>query len=164
MILGLDISSSIVGYCVIDDDENICDISYIDLRSIEDIFDKVKYVIQNLFIIKKNYDITKIGIEDFLQKFAFGKSNIKTIIKLSQINTLVSYEIFTNFGMRPIFFNSRSARKIVLGKSHNKKETFQIISQKYDSINWPKKKNGTYADQAYDMSDSLIISLATSRH
>jgi len=161
MILGLDISSSIVGYCVLDEDENILEIFYIDLRKIEDLFDKANYVLQKLFIIKDYYNITKVGIEDFLQKFAFGKSSIKTIIKLSQINTLVSYVIFTNFGMRPVFFNSRSARKIVLGKSYSKEETFQIISQKYNSVNWPKKRNGAYADQAYDMSDSLIISLAT---
>jgi len=164
MILGLDISSSIIGYCVIDENENIIEISYIDLRKVEELFDKVKYTLQELFIVKEKYDIIKIGIEDFLQKFAFGKSSIKTIIKLSQINTLVSYEIYNTFCIRPIFFNSRSARKIVLGKSYNKEETFQIISQKYNSVNWPKKKNNTYADQAYDMSDSLIISLATLKY
>ena len=62
MILGLDISTSIVGVCVLNDNK-IVHTEYIDLRKIGSFFEKAKEVVMEHFIKSQEFEIiyTKFG-------------------------------------------------------------------------------------------------------
>ena len=62
MILGLDISTSIVGVCVLGDNK-IVHTEYIDLRKLGSFFEKAQKVEDSLKEIKKNHNIEYIFIE-----------------------------------------------------------------------------------------------------
>ena len=119
MILGLDINTKIIGYSILDNDQLI-DFGIINISKLSDIFDKLSFVKDILFSLKDKYSITKIATEDFLAKFAAGRSRISTIIVLAQINSLINYECFNVFNIKPELINVLKARKLILGKSWSK--------------------------------------------
>ena len=78
-ILGLDISTSCTGWCVLDDMGEILKIGYVDLSKEKCIFGKSKKVKQKIQDMHIDYDIKKIFIEENLQSFRSGFSSAQTI-------------------------------------------------------------------------------------
>ena len=73
MILGMDISTSCTGFCVLNDDGDPVHLTHIDLVKIENFFDKAKAVKTKIFQIMMNYPIDSIAVEDYLTSFSRGK-------------------------------------------------------------------------------------------
>jgi len=174
-ILGLDISTSCTGWCVLDDSGEILKIGYIDLSKERCIFKKSKKTKQKIQSIHIDYDIKKIFIEENLQSFRSGFSSAQTISTLSKFNGIVSFICFEEFLIVPNFLNVNSARKTLGIKIKRKKDgglpTKEQIAEwslkniKYD---WPMKvlksgprKGKTILDgRSYDMMDAYIVAKA----
>lgn len=182
-ILGLDISTSMIGCCFINGEDNNLqniEIEFIDVNKIikdfsKDFygpiqkFEKVKSYINN--IIEK-YNPDEVYIESPNTAFKARRSTVDTIIKLVQFNYLVSYFIWKKLDKKPIHIVARSARKKVFGKDITKKVTggmdikhfiFELLRNKIeylDKYNWPTKKNGTLQKHCYDMTDAVVVALA----
>ena len=62
MILGLDISTSCTGWCVIDQSGSLIDMGYIFLSSEKTFFDKAEKVKKTFLSIRSQHDIQKIFI------------------------------------------------------------------------------------------------------
>ena len=113
MILGLDISTSITGYTVLDYEGNILACNHIDLRKEKNFFKKIQIVNSRLEDIVETWEIEKVYIEQSLQSFRSGFSSAQTLSLLSKINGIVSWLCYNMFEGEPHYIAATSARKAV---------------------------------------------------
>ena len=85
MILGLDISTSITGYTVLDHEGNIVACDHIDLRKEKNFFKKAQIIQLYLDLIVDTHDVEEVYIEQSLQSFRSGFSSAQTLSLLSKI-------------------------------------------------------------------------------
>lgn len=177
MVLGLDISTSCTGWCVIDPDGSLIQMGYIPLSSEKSPFKKAQKVRQELSKLNIDYDIEKIFIEENLQAFRPGFSSAKTLLTLARFNGVVSYLVQAEFYFIPTFINVNSARKMLgiklkRAKDGNKSTKIQVLEwvsgQLCDSHRWPSRtlKSGprkgvvVHENGCFDMADAYVIARA----
>ena len=112
MILGLDISTSITGYTILDNKGNIVVCEHIDLRKEKNFFQKAALVEGILNAIRSQYFIEHVYIEQSLQSFRSGFSSAQTLSLLSKINGIISWICYNIFGSEPKYLAATSARKL----------------------------------------------------
>jgi len=169
MKLGLDISTSTVGFCVLRGDD-IEDIGAIELSKLKSIFEKAQEFRKRIKEIKKTHKIKGIFIEENLQAFRPGLSSAKTIVTLARFNGMCSLIVSDIFEMDPVFVNVNSARKLVgFKKQKNGKNTkdqvFDFVKNIEKNVYWPTKvmtrgpRKGTevFENFCYDMADAYVI-------
>ena len=99
MILGLDISTSICGFAVIDKRGMLVHHTALDLRKEKNIFAKCESFIQKLKETRQTYyGIDEVYIEQSLHMFMGGKSSAKTLSLLTRFNGMVSWVCYDQFG------------------------------------------------------------------
>ena len=108
MILGLDISTSITGATIIDDEGNVVYNQAWDTRKYKNFFQKSEKVHEHLASLP--IVPTKIYIEQSLQSFRSGFSSAKTLSTLSRFNGVVSWMCYKMYGLEPEY--------IVVSKCH----------------------------------------------
>lgn len=175
MILGLDISTSVVGITILDDKGRFVHMTYCDLRKEKDFFKKTVMMRECLTRIYTDFSITEIYIEDIMQSFSGGMSSAKTITQLARFNGIVSYIVYELSGLVPVYLNVNSARKLLGIKidKNSKTEKKEQVRQWVDDymknqLVWPTKtlKSGSRKGETilssvcYDMADSFVVALA----
>ena len=114
MILGLDVSTSITGVTILDDDGNVVFNEAWDFRNkrhFPTLFNKGYETKELLFQLKLEYDISSVFIEQSLQSFRSGFSSAKTLSTLSRFNGIVSWLCYEVFELEPEYIAATSARK-----------------------------------------------------
>jgi hypothetical protein len=110
MILGLDISTSITGFCILDGEGEIIRANVWDTRNknkFGSFFEKI-----GLQEIKAQYPIQKVYIEKPFMFFGSGGSTAKTMAALQKFNGTVSWVCYEIFGQEPTYFTAQQARKL----------------------------------------------------
>ena len=180
--LGLDISTSCTGWSLmtLDDAQNVLEVKlgYIHLSKLKDSFSKAQQVLAELNKIKKDYQPTRIFIEENLQAFRPGASSAKTLVKLARFNGVVSYLSQSLFDIDPEFINVNHARKVLGIKIQ--REKICGVSTKQQVLNWamgqdclagfdwptktlksgPRKGTEVTDPSCYDMADAFVIATA----
>jgi|TARA_R110000787_G_scaffold124978_6_gene236079 Holliday junction resolvasome RuvABC endonuclease subunit len=166
MILGLDISTSIVGATVLDTDGEVVYCEAWDLRNknkFPSLYSKAVFVKTKLWEVDDNFGIDKIFIEQSLMAFRSGFSSAKTILTLGKFNGIVSYICEDNFAS-PEFIGASTARKacgIKVEKGKKAKETvLNFLLDKEESFSIEYTKHGNPKPGSYDRADSYIIAKA----
>lgn len=176
MILGLDISTSCIGYSLFDENGKLIELNCVKFRDKLTVFEKLEEFKKATEYFKK-FPITFIAIEEPLKKFMGKFSSATTIALLNFFNGMISSYLYLEFGIEPIYFNVNSARSIVFPKNKEDKsekkeaETEKEGSKKHEIwkkvmeleplINWrygPKSRK--LLDENYDMTDAYVIGLA----
>ena len=167
MILGLDISTSIVGVTILDEGQRIVANTGWDLRNkryYPDIFVKSDQVKQLLQKIEKEFDIKKIYIEKSLQTFRSGFSSAKTLSTLSAFNGIVSWICYDTFGIEPEYISAPTARRmcgIKVPRGQKAKEVvLKFLLDTEPSFEVEYTRNNNPKPDSYDRADSLIIAKA----
>ena len=165
MILGLDISTSITGYTLIDEDNIVLNGAW-DTRKYKDFFEKVIHVQEGLDIIRKEYgkEIKAVYIEQSLQSFRSGFSSAKTLSTLSRFNGIVSWLVFDKYKLKPEYIAATSARKLCGIKIPRGQKAKQVVL-KFLLDNEPSfvleyTRNGNPKPDSYDRADSMVIAKA----
>ena len=162
-ILGLDVSTSIVGYTVLNNDQVVIEIDHIDLRKIKDLWEKADFVRNRLKDIIAKHNIKRVYIEESLQVFRSGFSSAHTLSTLSKFNGLVFYFTRECTGIKPTYVSASSARKlcgIKIKKGMKAKlQAFEWVTQEL-GLEWPITRNGNIQQYCYDRSDSYVIARA----
>ena len=165
MVLGLDISTSITGYTLIDGDKIILNGAW-DTRKYKDFFEKVIHVKAGLEEIHKQYgkQIGAIYIEQSLQSFRSGFSSAKTLSTLSRFNGIVSWLAYDLFKIKPEYLAATSARKLC-GIKIPRGEKAKPVVLKFLLDNEPSfvidyTRHGNPKPESYDRADSLVIAKA----
>lgn len=115
MILALDVSTSITGYTLMNEDGSIETIGHIDLRKAGDFFEKARLVGDTLLRIEQaSYKIIDtVYIEQPFSFFKSGGSSARTMATLQRFNGVVSWQCYDLFGTTPHYFTAAQARKLV---------------------------------------------------
>ncbi len=178
MILGLDISTSCTGWCILDSDQNLIDMGMINLSKVKSVYQKANHVRSSLEKISDAYEIKKVYIEENLQSFRSGFSSAKTLSTLARFNGVVSFIAYEIFNTEPIHVNVNAARKslgikLIRKKDGGKPTKDQVLEwvQSNISFPWPRKllksgpRKGLEINDpgCFDMADAYVISLAGMR-
>jgi len=174
-ILGLDISTSCTGWCVVDDSGTFIDMGYITLGSKLTSFQKAGVISDALSNLHIKHNITKVVIEENLQAFRPGFSSAKTLLSLARFNGIVSYLAQEQYSVEPEFINVNVARKKVglkivskrKGGAPTKEQVFAWVDQQVN-FTWPTKvlKGGPRKGQeilepgCFDAADAYVIAYA----
>lgn len=163
-ILGFDVSSTTIGWCVLETDGyaiNFIKASYVSplkngniIDRIADTRDKIQDIINQ---VKPDY----IGVEDIIQ-FMKGKSTAKTIIMLTTFNRMVGLLAHDYLKKSPALFNVMSIRHgIKTDKELPKKENIPELVAKHLGITFPYQlnKKGKIKVESYDMADGVAVAL-----
>ena len=147
MILGLDISTSCTGWCIIDSiDSRLLKMGHIELSREKKFLTKAEIVKESLVCISREWDIKTIFIEENLQAFRPGFSSAKTLMTLARFNGIVSYICCRDIGIEP---------------------QFEWVKNRVE-VDWPMKvlKSGPrkglsiFSPGCYDMADAYVIASA----
>ena len=161
--LGLDISTSCTGICILDQDKQLVLLDNIRLDKCTDFFEKCVEVKKYLDDLKTDHLIQNIFIEQDLQAFRPGLSSAATINTLARFNGAVTFMVYQTFNVRPDLINVTKARSAVGLKIDHKDKTRSTKQKVFDWVkpqiefNWPLKKTGDYKTSCFDMSDSYVI-------
>ena len=166
MILGLDISTSIVGFTIVDQGEIVKTFA-IDLRNknkFPDIYSKYNHIQGELLDIQREYKIEYIFIEQSLQMFRSGFSSAKTLSTLSSFNGVVSYLCYRELSLKPEHISAASARKacgIKVAKGKKAKEqVVEFLLDNESKFVVEYTKSGNLKPKYYDIADSIVIAKA----
>jgi hypothetical protein len=167
MILGLDISTSITGATVIDQNGKVVFNEAWDFRNkkyFPTLFEKGHEIKELLRQLKQEYDITSVYIEQSLQSFRSGFSSAKTLSTLSRFNGIVSWLCYEIFEMQPEYIAATSARKkcgIKIPKGVKAKQVvIQYILDNVPSVLIEYTKHGNPKPHCFDKADSWVVAQA----
>ena len=163
VILGLDISTTTVGYAFTRG-KKILDMGFIDIKKEKTPKEKVQKVLGFLNespYIDKTMDI---NVEDNLSGFAGGRTSQQVIVKLAKFNAILCFMLEQlDFEVHNI--NPMTARIQVFGKARVKgmkaKDLVKMkIEEMYDTSKWCKETTrGNWDKRNIDMYDGLVMSL-----
>ena len=164
MILGLDISTSITGYTILDHDGSLLVCDHIDLRKEKNFFNKIQMVNTQLEELEIEYNIEHVYIEQSLQSFRSGFSSAQTLSLLSKINGIVSWLCYNMFYGEPKYLAATSARKLC-GIKIPKGQKAKVVSLQFVVDNVPGfdvqyTRYGNPKAGYADRSDSYVIARA----
>tara|TARA_B100000674_G_C37958696_1_gene970930 strand:+ start:2438 stop:2980 length:543 start_codon:yes stop_codon:yes gene_type:complete len=173
LILALDISTSITGFCIFNE-WNAVHIGHVDLRKEKDFFKKIDLVKEKIEELHKQYNFKEVVIEEAFQSFGRGLSSAKTLFTLAKFNGIIQYIVFS-LGIDTTVINVNNARKLVGIKINKKDKTkntkeqvLEQVQQLNSTLTWPKRilKSGPrkgleiYDDPCYDRADAWVIGKA----
>ena len=177
-ILGLDVSTSCTGICVVDaeiqpDDKgsHITLLDYVDFKKCNTFFEKADVIESALSDILHRQKLTPavFALEEPLLGFQKGMSSAATITTLMRFNGIVSYIGRRIFEIDPMYISSAHARKLcgikmqrtsIAGMS-GKEQVFKHMTENdLKHVAWPNKKNGSPIDASRDMTDAYVIARA----
>ena len=164
MILGLDISTSITGYTILDYEGEILACNHIDMRKEKNFFNKIQMVNARLEDLLVDYDIEHVYIEQSLQSFRSGFSSAQTLSLLSKINGIVSWLCYNLFGGEPNYLAATSARKLCGIKiprgQKAKAVSLQFVIDNVPGFDVEYTRHGNPRPGYADRSDSYVIAKA----
>lgn len=191
LILGLDVSTSCTGVCVVNSDiepddkgSHIVLLDRIEFKKCKTLWEKAAVVanymddmlrgtlqgdekIRNLVGLLPD----RVVLEEPLMRFTPGMSSAATISTLLRFNGIVSYIATTRFKLEPEYIAAGHARKLcgiklvktALG-GPQKEQVFSHM-EKHDlkHVVWPtKKKSDKHVDWSRDTTDAYVIARAAS--
>ena len=165
IILGLDISSSRIGYCLINEKEELLLVDEIKLKSSQSLEERADIFKDTMKIIKEHSEIEYVFIEQPFIAFSGGKTTAATMAKLQRFNGMCSYVVHDLFGHTPTLIQANKARGLVGLKikrgSKTKLKVIEWVSEKY-----PKKfiveytRHGNPKPGTDDKADAMVIANA----
>ncbi len=182
---GLDVSTTTVGACVLDENGSILDMQYLGLKDVEPknedlLFEKLTTFEKWIDSLLARHGGMLFGIEDFLKGYAGGRTTMSTIIALAQFNGAVECSMRKKYGTTSVRkVHVRTARKLAIGflpkavdrgtKQVGKKTV--VLSEKEWVFEWfgknvewafeKRPKVDKPIEQAKDMVDAFVIAKAT---
>jgi hypothetical protein len=165
MILGLDVSTSVIGWCLLHDDGRFESIGHIDLTKEETLY--AKLLLFEEFVETVDFtNINKIVVEEPLMMFKANASMAQTIAKLQRFNGMVCALLLFKSNTAPIMINPMTARKLSGIKVPRKVDTKKFILHHVQSLGiipaevWEKKRTGNFKDWCYDQADAWVVANA----
>ncbi len=167
LFLGLDVSTSVVGITILNEDYDIVLMTHSDLGKVKDFWSKVDAIHDAIEELFDKYDIAETYIEEPANRFSQGMSSSHTINLLIKFNALVSYKV-REVSKEPILVTAAEARKscgMVLqrvskvGLPHKQQVFNQITGPGglLSGIPIPLTKTGKVVNTFYDQIDSYVI-------
>lgn len=162
--LGLDASTTTVGYAFVDGKE-VIDLGFIPINKETTIRDKVQLTLDIITDLDPFDQIEQIYIEDSLSGFMRGRTSQQTIIKLAKFNAVLVYCLEFAYGEIVDGVNPMTARKHLFGKARKqgvsaKDFVKEEINRLYNLEEYIKlTKTGLWDKRNLDGYDALVCAL-----
>lgn len=164
MILGLDISTSITGATVLDENGKVIYNEAWDLRKYKEFFQKAEVVKGKIWELEDTFLIKEIHIEQSLQSFRSGFSSAKTLSTLSRFNGVVSWLCYDILQLKPEYIAATSARKkcgITVPKGTKAKQVvIKYVIDNVPGVSIVYTKHGNPKPECFDKADSWVVAMA----
>jgi hypothetical protein len=170
MILGLDISTTMVGVAVINKEtRSLVKSDGWDISKLETTFEKAEFIGAELYTLRAGYNIQDLFIETALKRFMPGKSRADTIIKLAKFNGIVSWLCYECFDFPPTYINVNTARSLyglsfprgTKGPQRKKMVIDAVIEKEKTSFKYEMARGGkNYKKGTDDKADAIVIARA----
>jgi len=170
MILGLDISTTMVGAALIDQDSrSLIKSESWDISKCETLYEKAELIGSHLYGLRSEYKIGHVFIETALKRFMPGRSRADTIIKLAKFNGIVSWICFECYDMRPTYINVNTARSLyglsfprgTKGPKRKKMVIEAVIDKEKTNFKYEMARgNKNYKRGTDDRADAVVIARA----
>jgi hypothetical protein len=165
MILGIDASTSIVGYSFAHE-LDVRDAGFLNISKFNTNKDKAKFVVNFLKQHPLMPVTNKINLEAALSGFGGGMTSQQTIITLARWNAILEYVLSEDLQIYVILCNVNSMRKKVLGAARMKgikpkvyvKERLPTLFPKVKTFEKLNRKHEWDAHNS-DMYDAVVCSL-----
>lgn len=165
MVLGLDASTSIVGWCFADSG-SVADAGFLNISKLETNKEKGKFVIDFLSKHPLISQVHHLNLEAALSGFGGGLTSQQTIITLSRWNAVFEYMLGENFKFPIVLCNVNTMRKKVFGKARIKgikpkdyvRQQIPLVVpnvKKFEKLN----RNGDWDAHNGDMYDAIVCAL-----
>ena len=113
IILGLDISSSRIGYCLINEKEELLLVDEIKFKSSQTLEKRADIFKEAMEIINQHSEVDYVFIEQPFMAFSGGKTTAATMSKLQRFNGMCSYVVHSIFGNPATLIQANKARGLV---------------------------------------------------
>lgn len=170
MILGLDISTTMVGVAVVNPEtRELVVVDGWDISKASTLFEKAEIIGAELYTLRSEYNIEEVFIETALKKFLPGKSRADTIIKLAKFNGIVSWICFECFEKDPVYINVNTARTLyglsfprgTKGPQRKKMVIEAVIEKEKTAFKYEMARGGrNYKKGTDDRADAVVIARA----
>jgi crossover junction endodeoxyribonuclease RuvC len=163
-ILGLDISSSVIGWSIleiIDNKISLIAYGFYEPKKTGNIIEELSLTRKDIKNIIEMHKPDHIAIEQLIE-FMKGASGSKTIIKLASYNRMISLVAYDYLNSIPYIYNVLSIRHgIKFGKKLPPKEDVPNVVAKHLKIKFPfiYKKNKSIDKRSYDQADAMAVAL-----
>tara|TARA_Y100001938_G_C8084388_1_gene431063 strand:+ start:1657 stop:2175 length:519 start_codon:yes stop_codon:yes gene_type:complete len=162
MILGLDVSTSITGATILNDQGEVVYNEAWDTRKYKNFFRKAEEIRTKIDLLP--FTPTRIYIEQSLQSFRSGFSSAKTLSTLSRFNGVVSWICYRRYAIEPEYMAATTARK-ACGITVPRGQKAKMVVLKHVLDNVPDvlidyTKHGNPKPQCFDKADSWVIARA----
>ena len=164
MILGIDVSTSITGYTVLDRKGKIVECGHVDLRKEKNFFGKARLVQESLAHITGYSDIEAVYIEQPFVFFKSGGSSAATMAILQKFNGVVSWICYNLFSLEPKYLKAQEARKLcdikVPRGQKAKKVVMNFMLDKVPDFAIEYTRQGNPRPGYTDRADSYVVAKA----
>ena len=167
MLLGLDISTSITGATVLDNDGVVVSCEAWDTRNkkhFPTLYSKARFIKSKLWEMDDLFGIDKVFIEQPFMFFNSGGSTAKTMSILQRFNGMISWICFDIYDCEPQHISAGEARKVTGVKvkrgENTKKKVLQYLLDNEPSFTVSYTKHGNPKPESYDKADSMKIAKA----
>ncbi len=177
MVIGLDVSTVIVGITALGDDGSLRRVSHVDLRKIDPdaLCEKCRLVRKELsrylYILEPDEKVW-VFVEAAARQVV-GKTNAKTLFKLARFNGMVSFAAYDLFDSPPVEVAVNSARAKVgwkkppIPKGTNDYQKKKLVKQSVidfvlaehtpDELGFVLTRNDNWQEWCGDRADSYVI-------
>ena len=133
MILGLDISTSKIGYRILNEKKEIIANEFMKLKPLQ-LEDRAEIFYEFLNLLNKKHNIDHVFIEEPFTMFGGGRTTAATMSKLQRFNGMCSFAVRRVFGKSATLIPANKARKLVGLKIKRGDDTKKKV------IEWCQKK------------------------
>lgn len=168
-VLGLDISSSTIGYALLQYDD-LLNINLIEYGFIKppkstkgSLAFRANEAVKKCNALMSKMLPTSVAIEAYANKFSAGRSTANTIITLSVMNEAVSIGCINTMGIDPIKYPVVTIRSVL--SKHlsmqivSKDDVYPAICNSFKSFLAPTNRRGLPAKEAGDIADAIAVAL-----
>ena len=164
MILGIDVSTSITGFALLDKSGYIIESSVCDLRKLKTFYSKCIAIKEFIIDLSTRYKIDHIFIEEPFMFFNSGGSSAKTMASLQRFNGVVSWMVFEIFEKLPTHITVAQARKLAgIKVPRGKKSKIVVLEHVRETQKDFKVEMTRYGNpkpETYDRADAYVIAVA----
>lgn len=165
-VLSFDISSTTIGYSVIEYSENNIDlISHGNIKPPKSDKGSLSFralsASRDIRKLLKEINPDEVAVEAYAQRFSAGRSTARTIIVLSFFNELISMIVLDELGFEtykyPVITIRTTISKFIGVKTISKENMFDVITKHFSNFTLKKNKTGKTKEESFDESDAIAV-------
>ena len=165
MILGLDISTSVIGIAVLDEDKNLVSYDAIKFKSDVSLEERADFLSKEIQTLNTTWRIKHVFVEQPFIAFSGGKTTAVTMSKLQRFNGMCCYGLYCIYRNSPTLIQANKARGLVGIKVRRGEKAKPVVlawvKENYKgSFSYEMTRHGNPKPTTYDMADAVVVARA----